>query len=48
MGNTEKTADLHKALSQNDFWGCLEPSRSEKCVASDENYFERDTINRVF
>jgi hypothetical protein len=44
MGNTEKTAELLKALSQNECFGVC---RLEECVASDQINLKRDNIKRV-
>jgi hypothetical protein len=50
----ERTADLHKAHSQNDFWGCSEAWKAcmEQCVASSGRKIalklcHTDTINSV-
>ena len=37
LGNTEKTAELLTALSQNDSWVSFEACCLQKCVASDGN-----------
>jgi len=42
----KKSAELLKAISQNDFWRYFEncKARMGQCIASDGNYFEGDSM----